>query len=275
MNKFTDLFPQDHLGYVLIDFALEANKFAKLEPAMSIEERDKVNEFIEPLLDDPLNKNTARMPDEAVASHLQAAGSAVHAIGHVLVRGESGPLVPATLARTVLENCAVVSFLCGVKDNLRRTTRAIDLFHFSLAGVGAGDPTNPYHPFFKSIKMLKERLGTINSNKADRVPSNYTQLVGDHLADIEAGSVYKTLNQFVHHNMISHASTMASADYGTDHNFVDIYDFASRAGMALYCSIESAKPFKTTRPANLDAAMKSMLYCYGYFYTYCTKMASI
>lgn len=271
MHTFTDNFPQDHLGHALIALALQANDFSRLPSTMSLEERDKVNALIEPLLDDPFNKNTARMPEEAVSSYLQAAGSAVFTIGHVLLRGESAPLVPATLARTVLENAAVVVFLCGVKDNLRRTARAVNLFRFSLAGVGAGDPEHPYHPIFESINDLKERLGSITSNKADRVPSNYNKLVEANLSDIDGGTVYKLLNQYVHHNFISHASTIISEDLGTPQNAVNIYDFASRAGMALYCAVESAKPFTQSVPLELSVAMKHMLNCYGNFVTYCKK----
>lgn len=269
MRNFTDSFPQDRLGQALIDLAWEANRFAQLPSTMSLEEKDKVNALVEPLLDDPINKNTARMPEEAVSSYLQAAGSAVVTIGHVLVRGESAPLVPATLARTVLENAAVVVFLCGVKDNLRRTARVVNLSHLSLAGVGAGDPAHPYHPFFKSFKDLKERLGSITSNNADRVPSNYNKLVEDNLSDIKGGEVYKFSNQYVHHNLVSHISTIISTGYGTPHNFVEIYGFALSAGMALCCAIESAKPFIQSFPSELEAAMKNMLDCHSSFAAYC------
>lgn len=235
--------------------------------------KDHVNNVFEPLLDDPMNKNPARIADEAVASHLQAAGSAVYAIGHVLTRGENGPLVPATLARTVLENSAVVRFLCTPEDPINRTGRAIDVLHSGLRGAGAVSLEHPLNPHLQSVGKLKERMGTLGLNRVDKLPQNYNQLVDSYLNEIEAGPVYKRLNQFAHHNMVSHTVVMASADQGTIHNYVDIYDFATRAGIALFYAVEAAQPFKAAAPPSLKCAMYNMVQQYGNFYTYCVRMA--
>lgn len=272
MSNFLQLFPQERLGKNLIDFALHVNEFAKSPPSLPIEEKDRVNRLFEPLLDHEISRNVACLADEAVASHLQAAGSAVYAIGQVLLRGEQGPLVPATLARTVLENCAVVVFLCDEQDHIRRTGRAINTFHLGLLNAGAKSPRSPWHPMFLASEQLKQRIGSGGVQKSDNLTQNYTQLVSDNLKEIDAGSLYKVLNRFAHHNMISHASVMASADHQTLHNYVDIYDFSTRAGIALVCAIDAAKPFKSVHTDSLGDASQEVVQRFGDFYTYCVEM---
>lgn len=271
---FFDLFPQDRLGQALVSFALEVNEFAKSPPSLSLEARDRVNGIFEPLLDHEINRNVVRMADEAVASHLQAAGSAVYAIGQVLLRGEHGPLVPATLARTVLENSAVVVFLCEVDDHIRRTGRAINTFHLGLLGTGAGSPSHPLHPIFRALEELKERIGSVGVRKSDKLTSHYNQLVETHLKGIEAGALYKVLNSFTHHNMVSQVGVMTSADHQTPHNYVDIYDFSSRAGAALIYAIDAATPFKHEAKPDLVIARQEVLQRYGEFVMYCIEKQS-
>lgn len=127
---------------------------------------------------------------------------------------------------------------------------------------------------FQATERLKQRMGSIGVQKSDNLPSNYTQLVSANLQEIEAGSLYENLSRFVHHNMISHASVMASADHGTLHNYVDIYDFSVRAGAALACAIDAAKSFKSAYPDSLDVTRQEAVQRFGDFYIYCTEMQS-
>ena len=274
MPDFFDLFPQDKLGRALIGFALETNEFAKSPPSLSFKARDRVDEIFKPLLDHEINSNIALMADEAVASHLQAAGSAVYAIGQVLLRGEQGPLVPATLARTVLENSAVVVFLCEVDDHVRRTGRAVNTFHLGLLNAGARSSNHPLQPMVLALEDLKERMRSVGVRKSDKLTSHYNLLVETHLKSIGAGDLYKVLNRFVHHNMVSQVGVMTSADHQTLHNYVDIYDFSSRAGAALICAIDAATPFKHETKPDLVTARQEVLQRYGEFVMYCMEKQS-
>lgn len=274
MSSFLELFPQDQLGETLVDFALEVNEYAISPPALPLTERDRVNRIFEQALDNEYVRNVARLPDEAVASYLQAAGGAVHAIGHALLRGENGPLVPATLARTTLENCALAIFLSTGETHVRRTARAINALHDSLRNSGAESPSSPLNPAIRGLKQLKERTGTVGVTKSDNLSQNYEKLVGKQLHDISGAELYKILNRYAHHNLFSHISVMTSADEDSIDNYINIYDFSVRAGAALVLAVDASARHKQAIKSELIHSRDCVAKKFDEFFKYVMEMGS-
>lgn len=274
MSNFLELFPQYQLGESLIEFALLVNEFALSQPALSLKERDRVNGIFEQIIVNEFSQNVARLPDEAVASYRQAAGSAVHAIGHSLLLGENGPLVPATLARTTLENCALVVFLSTGEDHLRRTGRAINALHDSLRGSGAESPDSPLHPIVLQLKQIKERTGSIGVSKSDSLSQNYEKLVGSQLERISGAELYKILNRYAHHNLYSHISVMISANDKSIDNYVNIYDFSVRAGAALVLAVDASANYKQAINPELIRSRDRVAQYYDNFFNFAMEMQS-
>ena len=242
------------LGQLCIDLANSVNELARSGRAITDDERANINEKLKATEPGTARYEVAKLPDDQSTLVAQSAGGALHAIGQILTTGVTAPLAPAILARTAVENSAVLSFLCEPADHLARVTRAVNLLDKTLREDGAMKAEHPFSPIRNEFLPVQSILGQMGYMKSNAAPSGYQNLADNHLSPMDGGRLYSELNKYVHSNLLTQLAMATYADHRPWSNHWRTYDFVlATAGIVAY-STSMMEPHRSGNPQDFHAA---------------------
>lgn len=242
------------LGQLCIDLANSVNDLACSERILTDDELADINIKLKATEPGTARYQVAKLPDDQSTLVAQSAGGALHAIGQILTTGVTAPLAPAILARTVVENSAVLSFLCEPTDQLTRVSRAVNLLDKTLREEGAMKDGHPLLPIRNEILPVQSILGQMGYMKSNTAPSGYQNLANNHLSPMEGGRLYSELNNYVHSNLLTQLAMAAYASHKPWSNHWRTYDFVLSTAAVVVYATSMLEPHRSGTPQDFHSA---------------------
>lgn len=181
------------LGNLCQYVAQEFSQLAFTDPRIPEERKHALNETF-----GAEDINAALMPDEICRGSADLLCAHLHAIGELFrTAGFISPAIIAPQARTVLENAALIHFLCDCDDELR-VARAMRTLREKMKKEGAYND--------EQFARLHEALCDVisanaNFNRGKQVRTgDYRELVEREFDTLLGSEIYKDLSGWSHHN---------------------------------------------------------------------------
>ncbi|QNQ89849.1 hypothetical protein GP475_03700 [Corynebacterium poyangense] len=197
--------------------------------------------------------NAARLPDELALAVLQVAGAHVHTIGRFMQDEFTPPATVAPIARSAVENAALLIFLTRDESPEFRTVRA-------ARAIRAGMNRDKAHKLkgledlYDNLNKLVTRYTTKNEIpdlKHDKV--EYTELVELTLGELVGDEFYGELCSYTHHNTWKAFYQFIAANENPTVLEVDSLYFAQKMALALAGAAFSILKYREpTQTANLQ-----------------------
>lgn len=181
---------------LLTGIANLVNKIGTSTPEWGPETTGTVNENLDPAI-----SNIARLPDELARAIIQVAGANLHQIGQMMKHDLASPATVAPLARSCIENVALLLFINRDEDSPEvrtvRAARAIrsgmtrDKVH-TLGGLAE------LHQGLNTVVQRYTAKHTIPELKQEDV--SYSDMVRMTLDGVIGKDLYGDLCSYTHHN---------------------------------------------------------------------------
>ncbi|AHI23920.1 hypothetical protein [Corynebacterium vitaeruminis] len=187
---------KNEVFYLVTGIANLVNKIGTSTPEWGPETTDTVNKNLDPSI-----SNIARLPDELSRAIVQVAGANLHQIGQMMEHGFTSPATVAPLARSCIENVALLLFINRDEDSPEvrtvRAARAIrsgmtrDKVH-TLGGLAE------LHQELNTVVQRYTAKHTILELKQEDV--SYSDMVRMTLNGVIGEDLYGDLCSYTHHN---------------------------------------------------------------------------
>lgn len=142
--------------------------------------------------------NAAMIPDEVCRGSADLLCAHLHAIGNLYRTGSFvSPAIIAPQARTIVENAALIHFLCDCEGELR-LSRAMRTLRDKMEREGA-DQDERFSKFYSVLSEAVASNGHINRGKRVRT-GEYTELVKREFDSLQGKAIYAELSSLSHHN---------------------------------------------------------------------------
>lgn len=173
-----------------------ANGIGISYPAWDLKVREQVNKNLDPAI-----SNVARLPDELARAIMQVAGAHLHQIGQLMRSEFTTPATVAPLARSALENIALLLYINRPEDTPEeRTVRA-------ARAIKYGMNRDKVHTM-PGLVELYDGLNTVvqRYTKKNVIPElktedvKYDAMVKETLGELIGEDLYGELCSYTHHN---------------------------------------------------------------------------
>lgn len=206
-----------------------ANGIGISYPAWDLKVREQVNKNLDPAI-----SNVARLPDELARTIMQVAGAHLHQIGQLMRSEFTTPATVAPLARSVLENIALLLYINRPEDTPEeRTVRA-------ARAIKYGMNRDKVHTM-PGLVELYDGLNTVlqRYTKKNVIPElktedvKYDAMVKETLGELIGEDLYGELCSYTHHNAWRAFYQFLAANENPTQLELDSLRFAYRASMAV------------------------------------------
>lgn len=142
--EYEQYFPLKGLGAHCEAVAHIVNKIACSPRLLTAEEANSLDIEFEPKIRGVQKWEISRLADDLSPASLQTAGGILHSLGLLLNSDIRYPLTPSILARSALENSALVMYLNEDEDPWIRTVRAVNAVVNGYENSGGRNNESPY-----------------------------------------------------------------------------------------------------------------------------------
>lgn len=241
------------LGREIVNFSHAINTVARSPFSVTPARRDAVNDTLKTMDPSAETYNIARLPDELSLATLQTAGGCIHSIGNLLCIRAAHPVALSSLARTAVENSAITIYLNTSEDDVTRTLMANNVLRRGLLEAGHKNRESKFNSSLVAHDALNERASRERIRHVPKLPSSYTGLIAQTLAEIDGQTLYNELNRFTHPNAETLLTATVSADLRPHINFRDSFKIAVRSAG---CAIVAAKELSKYRETSIDPSFR-------------------
>ena len=181
------------LGNLFQSVARKFKQVSHSDPQMDEELKQRLNTMLQ-----AEKFNGALIPDEVCRGAADLLCAHLHAIGELFrTAGFVSPAIIAPQARTILENSALIHFLCDCDDQLR-IARAMKTLKEKMQKEHA-DQNPRFSDFYLELSKAVASNGPLNRGKRVKT-GEYTELIAREFGDIQGSELYAAFSGLSHHN---------------------------------------------------------------------------
>ena len=249
--EYEQYFPLKGLGVHCEAVAHTVNEIACSPRLLTTEEADSLDIKFEPKIRGAQKWGISRLADDLSAASLQTAGGILHSLGLLLKSDIRYPLTPSILARSALENSALVMYLNEDADPWIRTVRAVNVVVNGYENSGGRNNESPYSEATAEHIKMKQAFASQGYGKSQKL-LNYTDLVAEYFDGFQDGEMYSRFNRSVHHNVVRQIELALAQDRDGRQNAVETFEIAIRAAIVVGVAAFSLQKFRHCSGIDVD-----------------------